>query len=407
MKSWKTSFALMASCLMLASCAESTDSDNPSGGCQFTAKQCSADGKYVESCVGGRIEREPCTLGCSSGACKQSTGELCNYSGSKCSDDGQSQLTCQNGQVVSVACPNGCAYNACKPASDSGSQEVLVPKVTGLEPASGKPGTKVTIKGANLGKVKSVFFASEMVDAESASADSVVAVAPNMSGMVMVGAMVDGKRLSAGTFTYLAASENKAEVDWCQLTHVEANIKPAEELKAYAQVFEEGVTGASGSHAGLHAQVGYMKADGNASDTEAYTWVDAKRNDMFSGEAAGNNDEYMAEGVVLGTGKYRVAYRFSLDGSNWQYCDQNGSQDGFSGDNAGTVTVAEEPVPEAAKVEWCRIMNGNTTISANAGDMSEHIYAQAYVPECTHYQTHCANLKAQVGFGSPALGSTS
>ncbi|MBQ9244047.1 MAG: IPT/TIG domain-containing protein [Proteobacteria bacterium] len=415
MKNWKTSLALMSAALLLTSCAESSSEDpgtNPGGGgggggqsCSFSLPQCSADFSSIERCENGVLISTKCQNGCIAGSCKkETTGETCAYSGGKCSDDARYLLTCSNGSELKQECPNGCAYNACKAAPAQ--QDTDLPKVTGLDPTSGKAGTKVTIKGANLGKVSKVFFGPELYDVASATADAVTAVAPELSGTVMVGILANDKRLSAGTFTYLAESENKNEIDWCQLTHVEPNIKPGDPIQAYAQVFEEGKTGASGSHAGIQAQVGYIKADGNLSDTAAYTWTDAKRNEQFSGEAAGNNDEYMTSDISLGTGKYRIAYRFSLDGKNWQYCDLNGSQDGFSADQAGTVTVADEPEPEPAKVEWCRIMNGSTITSAKAGSPSEHIYAQGFVPECTNYQTHCSSLKAQVGVGSPALSST-
>lgn len=407
MKNWKTGFALMASCLMLASCGSSEDDNNggSGGSCSFTGNRCSADNTSVEQCVNGELKSSKCNAGCSAGECnKESTGETCSYSGSKCSGDGVYLLTCTNGDESKQECPNGCAYNKCKDKPNQGTTDVDTPKVTGLEPASGKAGTKVTIKGANLAKATKAYFGSTEVDV-TASADSVVAVAPELEGSVTVGVIVDGKRLAAGTFTYLSASENDAEVDWCQVTYIESTRKPGEELEAYAQVYEDGVTGASGSHSGLQGQVGYMKADGNPSDTAAYTWVDAQRNNNFTGEASASNDEFMSVDIPLGTGKYRVAYRFSLDGANWLYCDMNGSQDGFSGNNAGSVTVAEEPEPEPAKVEWCRIMNGNTSIAAKVGAESESIYAQGYVPECTDYQNHCASLKAQVGVGSPALSS--
>lgn len=406
MKSWKTGFALMASCLVLAGCASGTQTPPDQNGgnnngngaaCEFTGSQC--NGSYVETCQNGNIVQKYCGAGCANGECiQESTGNTCDYVGSKCSDDGKQQLTCVGTQEMKIDCQYGCAYNSCK-KSDNTNTDVIAPKVTGISPVSGKAGTKVTIKGENLSKIAKVFFASEIINVDSATATEVVATAPELNGMVMVGVIADDKRLTAGTFTYLKASENAAEVDWCQVTHVEPNIKPGESLKAYAQVFEEGVTGTSGTHADLRGQIGYIKADGNVNDTAAYTWVDAKRNESFNDVAAANNDEFMPENVVLGTGKYRVAYRFSMDGNNWQYCDTNGSQDGFSGDYAGTVNVAEEPAPEPATVGWCRIMNGETRIAAKTGKPSEHIYAQAFVKDCTHYQTHCDTLKAQVGYG--------
>lgn len=408
MKDWKTSFALMASCLMLVSCSSS--SEEGQGGndtCSFTGARCSADNTAVEKCVDGELKTDPCTAGCSAGICnKVPTGETCDYTGSKCSDDKQNLLSCENGQESSQPCPFGCAENACQDEPGPGpGPDVALPRVTGLEPNSGKAGTEVTIKGANLDKATKAFFGAMEVDVKSASANSVVVVAPQLEGSVTVGVIVDGKRLSAGQFTYLAPSENEAAVDWCQLTYFKPTIKPGEALEAYAQVYEEEKTGVSGSHE-LHAQVGYAKDLSQAGVPEAYTWLDAKYNDAFSDVAAQTNDEYMTDGTTyLATGKYSIAYRFSLDGMNWTYCDTNGSQDGFSGDQAGIVTVSE--LPEPPKVDWCRIVNENTSISAEVDTDTEHVYAQAFVPDCTDYQTHCAQLKAQVGYGTPALSTPS
>ena len=401
MRNWKTGFAMMASCLIFAGCVETPDPETAT--CTFTGAQCSADNHYVETCVDGEVQQEYCDHGCAYGACLKNTGEACDFTDTQCAD-ANTQVSCVNGNKMETPCTHGCVGNKCVEQTNP-IPEATVPRVIGISPVSGKAGTKIEIKGEKLSNITKVFFASEIVNVDSATDTVVTATAPDLSGMVMVGVVSDNKRLTAGTFTYLKASENAAEVDWCQVTHVKSHIKPGEALEAYAQVFEEGVTGATGSHNNLKGQVGYMKADGNITDTAAYTWVDAARNDEFKGEAAANNDEYMSSDVVLGTGKYRVAYRFSLDGTNWQYCDTNGSQDGFSGNNAGTVTVAEDVEPEPPTVGWCRIMNGNTHISVKTGEASEEIYAQAFVKDCTNYQDHCDNLKAQVGFGSPALNA--
>lgn len=411
MKDWKTGFALMASCLMLVSCSSS--SEEGQGGndtCSFTGARCSADNTAVETCVDGTLKTEPCEAGCSAGICnKVPTGETCDYTGSKCSDDKQNLLSCENGQESSQPCPFGCAENACQDEPGPGpgpGPDVALPRVTGLEPGTGKAGTEVTIKGANLDKATKAFFGATEVDVKSASADSVVVVAPQLEGSVTVGVIVDGKRLSAGQFTYLAPSENNAAVDWCQLTYFKPTIKPGEEIVAYAQVYEEGITGRNNGHDGVYAQFGYTKDLSKAGQVEAYTWIGAYYNSYFvDNVAAQTNDEYESEVLYLATGKYGIAYRFSLDEKNWTYCDMNGSQDGFSGDQAGIVTVSEQPEPP--RVEWCRIMNGNTSISAEAGTDTEHVYAQAFVPDCTDYQTHCAQLKAQVGYGTPALSTPS
>ena len=93
----------------------------------------------------------------------------------------------------------------------------------------------------------------------------------------------------------------------------------------YAQVYEPGVTDASGQGSGMHAQFGISPSNTNPSG-DGWTWHDAVYN-----EDNGNNDEYWLnlKNVITETGVYYVASRFSLDGSNWVYGGYNASGGGF------------------------------------------------------------------------------
>ncbi len=277
---------------------------------------------------------------------------------------------------------------------------VVVPSVTGITPASGKAGTVVTVSGKNLDKATAVCFGSQCVSQVTATADKVSAAAPEGTGTVDVFVKVGDKSLNAGQFKYLEAAVEPTEIDWCRLTWVESAIKSGEPISAYAQVFEDSKTGSSSDHSGIFAEVGVAPAD--AADDSAFEWKPAKRNEAFAGEEAANNDEYMADNVTLADGSYRVAFRFSLDEKTWKYCDRTGSDDGFNMTDTGTVVVAPEP-ENVKTVGWCRIMNGETRISTKPGADTEFIFAQAYVEGCTNYQNRCTDLKAEIGYGSPAL----
>ncbi|MBQ9394653.1 MAG: IPT/TIG domain-containing protein [Proteobacteria bacterium] len=301
---------------------------------------------------------------------------------------------CQSTEVDCTKTPNDPKCQTTPPTN------VDVPAISAMTPTSGKVGDDITITGKKLADVKEVCFASNCAKVASAAADKVVVKAPDGKGTVEVTLTAGNQRLSAGMFSYLTPSDNVNTVDWCQLKYVNPSITNADDVEAYAEVYEEGITGASGTHEGLIGQIGYGPA--NNATLENMKWVDAKRNDQFSSEASGNNDEYMADGLKLDAATYRIAYRFSLDGIHWSYCDYDGTDNGFDLNNTATVIVAT-PKIEVKTVGWCRIVNGETNLSTVEGEDSPEVYAQAFVEGCTDYQNHCADLKAQIGYGSPAL----
>ncbi len=272
------------------------------------------------------------------------------------------------------------------------------PGITSLDPTSGKEGTVVTISGRNLSQADKVCFAQTCVSPEETADTSLKVKAPAGTGNAAVTVSVDDKLLVAGFFNYLTESPNKDEVDWCQLNWFEPEIKSGNPIVAYAQVYEAGKTGKTGTH-DLKAEFGYMNE--MSKDDAMFTWVDAVRNEGFDAEASQNNDEYTINDLKLADGAYAVAFRFSLDGTNWKMCDTNGSDDGFDLTKAAQINVAPEPIVKK-QVGWCRIMNDITTYYTKVGESSENIYAQAFVEGCTHYKDHCPDLKAQIGYGLPA-----
>lgn len=268
--------------------------------------------------------------------------------------------------------------------------------ITEMSPLNGMSGTVLTISGSELTGVTYVCFNQTCVEPTSVEDTRLTVVVPDGQGKVYVSITKDGRALGAGKFTYLSESSNPLDVDWCQLSWVKPVVKSGEALEINAQVYEKGITGKHGTHEGIFAQVGY--AELYEINPEKFKWYNATLNDSFAGEASINNDEYMTNKIILDEGRYRVAYRFSLDGYSWLYCDNSGSIDGFSLDDAGIVTVSSTP-EEIKTLEWCRIVNGTTTITTKPDENSEMIYAQAYVPDCTGEPGHCESLQAQIGYG--------
>ena len=175
---------------------------------------------------------------------------------------------------------------------------------------------------------------------------------------------------------------------------------------SYAEVFKDACTPDSSSRCPeMKAQIGYIADNASTKqDPSTWTWTDAHQNTLFSHDNGNVNDEYMGDLSTLGEGTYRVAFRYSMDGMNWLYCDYDSSTNGFSADQSGLLTVsAQKPL----NIEWCRIVNGNTNISSSVNAESEAVYAQFFVSnDCTKDRAQCPNLKAQIGYGPFNLFST-
>ena len=144
-----------------------------------------------------------------------------------------------------------------------------------------------------------------------------------------------------------AANESNLanEIDYCKtqfpltLSLSAASTSPV----VYGQVYEAGVTDASGASPLITAQLGYGPATVNPEYEYGWTWVTATFNTQ-----SGNNDEYQATFTAPAAGTYRYGYRFSLDGgANWTYCDNAQGDEGagsnpgltFSFESLGVMTV--------------------------------------------------------------------
>jgi hypothetical protein len=130
-------------------------------------------------------------------------------------------------------------------------------------------------------------------------------------------------------------------VGWCNLqwpSALRTTVGVATEF-IYGRVYAAGITEGAGQGAGVHGQVGY---GASAAAPATWTWVDASYNISVDGLISGGlaNDEYWQSLTVSAAGTYAYAYRFSLDGTSWRYCDLDGTAVGeFTVDQAGTLVV--------------------------------------------------------------------
>lgn len=132
--------------------------------------------------------------------------------------------------------------------------------------------------------------------------------------------------------------------------------------------------------------VGDPGADPSTRPSE-YDWVTASYN---PGHTSDDNDEFGASLIVPDAGDYSYVYRFRVSGaSSWTYCDTDGTDNGFSTDMMGALSVA------TVTVDWCNLQFPDS-IDATTGDTNT-VYGQAYVDGCTDGGNDCMPLTAQLG----------
>lgn len=392
MKSWKTGALMVLSGMMLISCTESTTKDNeiqiisvePNAakvgetvtlnGYMFTKSMLACFG--VDNCV---------SVDCDSPV--QAKVEVPYGSGTV------DVIVEDNGHTSVLK--NGFTYLA-----GGIDEEEVKPVVTTVAPVSGFAGDEVTLTGSHLeGTTKVCFGLANCVTPKSATASTVVVEVPEGTGTAAVIIYVGDKMYTSGlVFDYLKSNNEQNSIDWCTIVSTSTNfeVTPDQDVTVYAQVYEEGCTpNAQNNCNSFKGEVGYISAEGALDDMSAYTWQTASRNGSFAGSS--NNDEYMAK-LKLPVGEYRFAYRFSR-GGEWLYCDMDGSNNGFRGDNTGTLKVADRTV------EWCRIisMDPKQPMKSNVNEDSPTVYAQFFVKDCTNKDNHCPDLKVDIGYGQPYL----
>ncbi len=140
--------------------------------------------------------------------------------------------------------------------------------------------------------------------------------------------------------TVLNETDRPAEADLCRLQSpltfsVSAG---ATTPLVLGRVIENPLTDPAGSDPGIEMQVGHGPVGTDPRANPAWIWSDA----AFTAQA-GDEDEYADSFTAPAAGSYAHTYRFSLDGTNFTYCDSNGagSDPGaeFSPDQLGTITV--------------------------------------------------------------------
>lgn len=127
---------------------------------------------------------------------------------------------------------------------------------------------------------------------------------------------------------------------------------------AYGQIYNTGTinTPDAGQAAGVSAQIGYSSSN---SDPSTWTnWVNAGFNTQ-----AGNNDEYKGTLSGLAPGTYYYAFRYQINGCNWQYGGYSATGGGIWGGSNVNGVLTVNAAPNAGN-------DGSVTVCATGSPVS-------------------------------------
>ena len=150
-----------------------------------------------------------------------------------------------------------------------------------------------------------------------------------------------GLLIDAGSEPLDGGSSAGNAVSWCvlQWPHMLEEYIGSSTETVYGRVYEPGMTG-EGSGGGITGQLGYGEVD--SPPDQSWTWTDGTFfqhvNNGITNE--NSNDEFTASIEIEFEGTFDYAWRFSKDnGATWTYCDKDGSDNGYSSDQAGELVA--------------------------------------------------------------------
>ncbi len=109
-------------------------------------------------------------------------------------------------------------------------------------------------------------------------------------------------------------------------------------LPLTAGLYREGETGSSGPAQNIIAELGYGRA--GTYPTTGWTWVPA----VYTSSDA-TSDYYQAQSLITMAGDLAWCFRFRKGQTVWTYADGDGSANGFSPDECGSITATAPLIP--------------------------------------------------------------
>lgn len=186
-------------------------------------------------------------------------------------------------------------------------------------------------------------------------------------------------------------------IGWCNIHYPSSTSSQpgADTEPLFGRVYIEGCTTGMQQCTALNGEFGYAASGNPSTDPSAFTWVPAAYN---AAHVDDDNDEFMATLNVAAEGSYvyafRAAWNFGGPSADWVYCDVDGTDNGFSTDQMGTLTVATDVV----SIGWCSLQWPAATTTL-PGEASELVFGQVFAEGCTNGTAQCAEVVAELGYG--------
>jgi hypothetical protein len=157
----------------------------------------------------------------------------------------------------------------------------------------------------------------------------------------------------------------------------------------YGRVFAETVSEAAGPGTGISAEVGYGPP-GDAPSNGTWTWASA----TYNVEVSGGGEEYKARLTGPVPGAYAMAYRFRYNGGAWSYCDLDGSVNGYSAAQAGSLNA----VSSSVAITSCKLQFVDHTTVASGDTVAA--YGRVLISGQTSLAGALSGVRGQIGVGT-------
>jgi IPT/TIG domain len=157
----------------------------------------------------------------------------------------------------------------------------------------------------------------------------------------------------------------------------------------FGRVFAETITEAAGAGAGITGELGYGPP-GDLPSAGTWSWGSAS----YNVEVAGGGEEYRARITAPAPGAYAYGFRFRHQGGAWSYCDLDGSANGFSAAQAGTLTA----VSNTAAITSCKLQFVDHTSVASGDPVIA--YGRVLITGQTSLAGALVGLRGQMGVGT-------
>ncbi len=280
--------------------------------------------------------------------------------------------------------------------NDTNGSELTVQSILPVE-GDAAGGEEVTVSGTGFVDGATVFFGDTEAATTFVSSTQLDATTPQSApGTVDVRVETpDGESATLADAFEFIPSATALEIGWCTVQHPAATTTETDTAteEIFGRVFAENCTEGDARCEEVNAEIGWGDAavDPSASPDD-WSWQNAEYN---ADHTSDDNDEYTATITPDAAGSFGYAFRFSVEGGDWTYCDLDGSDNGFDTEQAGELTVEDAP---SVSIDWCNLQYPEST-TTTAGEETEMIFGRVYSQDCTGPDAQCEGISAELGVG--------